>query len=126
MWIHNLSASDASGRGLRGDESVIDPEATLGPGEDRRDATTLARLHRAGELSPIYVPNESDEEMRGLVRGRKDAVGVTRKAKQRRKAFVLRHGLRYHGRSGWTIPYRRWLAGLTMPEPVLQVALQKY
>ena len=42
------------------------------------------------------------------------------------KAFVLRHGLRYRGRAGWTIPYRRWLAGLTMPEAAPQIALQEY
>jgi len=93
---------------------------------DRRDAVTLARLHRAGELRPIYVPNESDEALRDLVRAREDAVEVTREAKQRLKAFVLRHGLRYRGCTGWTIPYRRWLAGLTMPEPAPQIALQEY
>ena len=40
---------------------------------DRRDAATLARLHRAGELRAIYVPNESDEALRDLVRAREDA-----------------------------------------------------
>lgn len=60
------------------------------------------------------------------MRAREDAVEVAREAKQRLKAFVLRHGLRYRGRAGWTIPYRRWLAGLTMPEPAPQVALQEY
>ena len=93
---------------------------------DRRDAVTLARLHRAGELRPIYVPNDSDEALRDLVRAREDAVEIAREAKQRLKAFVLRHGLRYRGRAGWTIPYRRWLAGLTMPDPAPQVALQEY
>ena len=39
---------------------------------DRRDAATLARLHRAGELRAIYVPNESDEALRDLVRARED------------------------------------------------------
>ena len=93
---------------------------------DRRDAVMLARLHRAGELRPIYVPNEGDEALRDLVRTREDAVTVARDAKQRLKAFVLRHGLRYRGRAGWTLPYRRWLADLTMPEPAPQVALQEY
>ena len=60
------------------------------------------------------------------VRAREDAVEIAREAKQRLKAFVLRHGLRYRGRAGWTIPYRRWLAGLTMPDPAPQVALQEY
>jgi transposase len=93
---------------------------------DRRDALTLARLHRAGELRAIYVPNESDEALRDLVRAREDGVEVAREAKQRVKAFVLRHGFRYRGHAGWTIPYRRWLAGLTMPEAAPQIALQEY
>ena len=93
---------------------------------DRRDAATLARLHRAGELRAIYVPNQSDEALRDLVRAREDGVEVAREAKQRVKAFVLRHGFRYRGHAGWTIPYRRWLAGLTMPEAAPQIALQEY
>ncbi|MGH9346282.1 MAG: IS110 family transposase [Vicinamibacterales bacterium] len=38
---------------------------------DRRDSATLARLHRAGELRAIYVPDDADEAMRDLVRARK-------------------------------------------------------
>lgn len=40
---------------------------------DRRDAMTLARLHRAGELYPVWVPDEETEAMRDLTRARKDA-----------------------------------------------------
>ena len=116
---------------LREDCAVVSPSMTpKRTGDrvktDRRDAVMLARLHRAGELRAIYVPNEHDEALRDLVRAREDAVEVTREAKQRLKAFVLRHGLRYRGRAGWTIPYRRWLAGLTMSEPAPQMALQEY
>ena len=42
---------------------------------DRRDSLMLARLHRAGELRAIYVPDDTDEAMRDLVRAREDAVG---------------------------------------------------
>ena len=34
----------------------------------------LAGLARAGELTPIYVPDVRDEAMRDLVRTREDAV----------------------------------------------------
>jgi transposase len=50
---------------------------------DRRDSLTLARLHRAGELRAIYIPDSSDEAMRDLVRGREDAVVVATQAKGR-------------------------------------------
>src|SRR4051812_34279827 len=38
---------------------------------DRRDAATLARLLRAGELGGIWVPDEAHEAIRDLVRARK-------------------------------------------------------
>ena len=43
---------------------------------DPRDSLRLARLHRAGELRAIYVPDDADEAMRDLVRAREDAVVV--------------------------------------------------
>lgn len=93
---------------------------------DRRDATTLARLHRAGELTAIHVPTADDEALRDLVRAREDAVGVSTQAKHRLKAFLLRQGRRYAGRAGWTRPYRRWLAALSFPSAPQHIALQEY
>jgi len=93
---------------------------------DRRDAVTLARFYRSGELTPVYVPREDDEAMRDLVRGREDAVNATRKARQRLSAFVLRHGFRYSGRNAWTIAHLRWLADIKMPHSAQQIALQEY
>ena len=75
----------------------------------------LARLHRAGELTAIYIPTAEDEALRDLVRAREDAVGLSTQAKHRLKAFLLRQGRRYPGRAGWTRPYRRWLADLSFP-----------
>jgi hypothetical protein len=43
---------------------------------DRRDATMLARLHRAGELTSIWVPDDAHEAMRDLIRARATAVRV--------------------------------------------------
>ncbi len=37
---------------------------------DRRDAAKLVRLFRAGELTPIHVPDEAEEAVRDLVRCR--------------------------------------------------------
>ena len=93
---------------------------------DRRDAVTLARLYRSGELTPVYVPREDDEAMRDLLRCREDAVTATRKARQRLSAFVLRHGFRYSGSRAWTVAHLRWLADIKMPHPAQQIALQEY
>jgi len=50
---------------------------------DRRDASHLARLFRAGELAFIHVPDEADEAMRDLVRTRLRAVEDLRTCRQR-------------------------------------------
>src|SRR6266545_1407453 len=93
---------------------------------DRRDSLALARLHRAGELRAIYVPDATDEALRDLVRAREDAVVVGTQAKYRLKAFLLRQGRRYPGREGWTLPYRRWLADLSFPTAPQHITLQEY
>ena len=93
---------------------------------DRRDSLALARLHRAGELRAIYVPNDTDEAMRDLVRARADAVTVSIQAKYRLKAFLLRQGRRYPGRDGWTLAYRWWLTDLRFPSPPQHIALHEY
>ena len=93
---------------------------------DRRDAAKLARLHRAGELTAVYVPDPADEAMRDLSRARQDAVCATKKAKQRLKAFLLRNRIVYSGRCAWSKAYFRWLADIAMAYPAQQVALQEY
>lgn len=93
---------------------------------DRRDSQMLARLHRAGELRAIYIPDATDEAMRDMVRAREDAVVVGTQAKYRLKAFLLRQGRRYPGREGWTLPYRRWLTDLSFPNAAQHIALQEY
>ena len=56
------------------------------PGEriktDRRDAINLAKLHRAGELSPVRVPDRVHEAIRDLVRARLAAVRALRQVRQ--------------------------------------------
>jgi len=93
---------------------------------DSRDAKTLARLHRADELTAVYVPDEQDEAMRDLSRAREDAVIATRKSKQRLKAFLLRNGIVYTGKSQWSKAYFNWLSDIAMPYISQQVALQEY
>jgi len=64
---------------------------------DRRDALTLARLYRAGELTGIYVPEPEDEAIRDLGRARDDARMAERKAKQRLNSFLIRNRVKQNG-----------------------------
>lgn len=93
---------------------------------DRRDATKLARLARAGELTGIYVPDALDEAMRDLVRAREDAVAMQRQARQRLQALLLRNEIRYPKRTTWTQAHRRWIAHITLPQPNQQIAFEEY
>jgi transposase len=93
---------------------------------DRRDAMKLARLAGAGELEPIYVPDEADEAMRELVRAREDAVCMQRQARQRLQALLLRNEIRYIGRSSWTRAHRRWISEIKLPNPAQQIAFEEY
>lgn len=93
---------------------------------DRRDCLALARLARAGELTPIHVPDANDEAMRDLVRTREDAVAMQRQARQRLQALLLRNEIRYVGKSAWTQAHRRWIAHLKLPQPAQQIAFEEY
>jgi transposase len=93
---------------------------------DRRDAITLARLHRAGELHPVWVPDEETEAMRDLTRAREDCKYAQTKARQRLGSFMLRHGRRFPGRSHWTKTHLRWLAEQRFAQPSQQICLDEY
>ncbi len=93
---------------------------------DRRDAMNLARLHRSGDLTSVYVPDEEDEAIRDLTRAREDACINVKKAKHRLNSFLLRHNKIYTGPGKWKRSHLAWLAEISMPHPAQQIALQEY
>ena len=94
---------------------------------DRRDALMLARLHRSGELTAVWVPDEEQEAVRDLTRAREDMKAIELKARQRLGAFLLRHGRVYReGKSRWTQKHFRWLEEQKFEHPVQQVVFQEY
>src|SRR5690242_18997673 len=92
---------------------------------NRRDALTLARLHRAGELTAVWIPDPVHEAMRDLVRARTAAMEAVRRARQQLQGFLLRHGRVFTGRGAWSPAHRRWLAGRRFEHPAQQVVLQE-
>lgn len=94
---------------------------------DRRDAESLARLHRAGELTPVWVPDKEQEAMHDLTRAREDMKGIEKQTRQRLGAFLLRHGKIYAaGKSRWTQAHFRWLERIKFEVPVQQIVFQEY
>ena len=105
--------------------SLIPKRASDRVKTDRRDALTLARLLRAGELTSIHVPDEADEAIRDLVRCRLAAVEDLRRCRQRVKGFLLRYGRRYSGKSSWTAGHLNYLSTVKFPFPAQQIAFEE-
>ncbi|MCH8839415.1 MAG: IS110 family transposase [Planctomycetes bacterium] len=107
--------------------SLIPKKAGVRVKTDRRDALSLARLLRAGELTAVWVPDQEQEAIRDLTRAREDFKATERRARQRLNAFLLRHGLTYtSGKSKWTLAHRRWLESLKLESPIQQIVFQEY
>jgi hypothetical protein len=68
---------------------------------NRRDATALARLLRAGELTAVWVPDPAHEAMRNLIRARTAAVETVRVHKQQVSSFLLRHSRIFPRKKNW-------------------------
>lgn len=92
---------------------------------NRRDSLALARLLRAGELTAVWVPDESHEAMRYLVRARAAAVETLRVHRQQISAFMLKHSRVYPRKKGWTMRYLRWLQEQQFDHPAHQIAFQE-
>lgn len=83
---------------------------------DRRDAVKLARCHRGGDLTAVWVPDEDTEALRDLVRAREAAKQDQLRARHRLSKFLLRTGRRpVPGVKPWTKPYMDWVRQLRYP-----------
>ena len=93
---------------------------------DRRDAENIARCLAYGNYSAVYVPSQTDSEIKEYIRMRNDKKEALKKVKQQLLAFVLRHGYRYEGgRNYWTVRHVKWLRSLEMT-PLLKEILDEY
>jgi transposase len=93
---------------------------------DRRDATKLARLFRAGELTSITVPSEDQEAVRDLVRLRDNIRKDLTAARSRLQHFLLRHGRSFHSGRGWTQRYWVWLRAQQFDRECERVTFEHY
>lgn len=91
---------------------------------NRRDALQLARLLGAGELTPVWVPDEAHEAVRELIRSREAAVDDLRRKRQAISSMMLRHGRSYPGKTTWTKQHKLWLHARTFGHPAQHLVLQ--
>jgi len=95
---------------------------------DRRDAEKLARCYRAGELTPVWVPDANHEALRDLVRAREAAKKDQLRHRHRLGKFLLRHGKRpTDAGKAWTQKYLNWIRiHVRFEQPALEATLKHY
>lgn len=94
---------------------------------DKRDAAKLARLHRAGELTPVWVPDVAHEALRDLVRAREAAKKDQLRSRHRLGKFLLRQGRhKPHGVNSWTQKHEKWLKKQKFEQPAHEAVFQDY
>jgi transposase len=96
---------------------------------DRRDASKLARSYRAGDLTPVWVPDADHEALRDLVRAREDARQDQHRARHRLSKFLLRHGRRppEEVKKHWTLKFMTWVQEhVHFDQPALEATLLDY
>lgn len=92
---------------------------------NRRDAESLARLLRAGELTAVWVPDAAHEAMRDLSRAREAAVADLKRKRLQILSLLLRHGLHYPGKKTWGTTHRRWLTTVKLAELSTRIAFEE-
>jgi transposase len=95
---------------------------------DRRDAEKLARCYRAGDLTPVWVPDAAHEALRDLVRAREAAKQDQLRARNRLGKFLLRQGRRApEGAQAWTGKYMKWIKEqVRFEQPAQEATLLDY
>ena len=96
---------------------------------NRRDAEKLARCHRAGDLTPVWVPDAAHEALRDLVRAREDAKQDQLRARHRLNKFLLRHSQvpPESIKKSWTQKYMEWIKRqVHFDQPALEATLLDY
>jgi transposase len=94
---------------------------------DRRDASQLAVLYRAGALTAIHIPTEQEEAARDLLRCREDIRADLLRARHRLSKFLLRHGRRFtHTKKAWTKRHAAWLQAQRWPIDALAQTHRAY
>lgn len=110
---------------------VIAPSKTpRRPGDrvktDARDSVMLAEYSRSGSLCAVWIPDAEDEAVRDLSRAREDAVEARHQARLQLKSFLLRHDVRYAGKTSWGPAHYRWLAEQAFGSDAAQLAFTEY
>jgi transposase len=100
------------------------------PGErvktDRRDAKKLLGMFKAGLLTEVHAPDESQEAARELTRLREAAKDNLKRVRHQILKFLTRHGYVYRQGRHWTQRHIGWLRSIEFTEPMLKDVFESY
>ena len=102
--------------------SLIPKRAGVQRKHDKRDAAELARLYRAGELTPVRIPTEAEERVRDIVRCRETFQREILTSRHYLLKFLARRGFVYREGTHWRTPHLRWLEHLASEQSPLAPA----
>jgi transposase len=92
---------------------------------NRRDAVSLAKLLRAGELTAVWVPDGRHEAMRDLSRARQATKKDLQGKRQQISSLMLRLGRIYPGKKTWGPAYMNWLMAQKLEHREQRMALEE-
>jgi transposase len=92
---------------------------------NRRDAVSLAKLLRAGELTAVWVPDERHEAMRDLSRARQAVKKDLQGKRQQISSLMLRLGRIYPGKTTWGPAHMKWLMAQKLEHREQRIALEE-
>ncbi len=92
---------------------------------DKLDAKDIARCLAYNTYSPVYIPDEEDNNVKEYIRMRADHKKVFKSFKQQISAFCLRNGYHYTNGNTWTIKHLKWLKEIEL-NTMLRETLNEY
>jgi transposase len=110
--------------------SLIPVKAGVRVKTDRLDAAKLAAYYAKDLLTPIYVPDETDEEVRDILRSRNFLVKQRKMLKTHILSACKRYDIKFHEETGcktnWTDRHIAWLKARvkTLQRPVYRLDIE--
>ena len=113
------------------DCQVIAPSLTpQKPGErvktNRLDARRLGAYYRAGQLTPVRIPDQKQEGLRDLLRARDDMRRNLQQSRQRLSGCLLRHGYHFKDGDRWTRKHWAWIKGIGLQNEMVKTVIDEY
>src|ERR1700726_4000398 len=92
---------------------------------NRRDALSLVKLLRAGELTAVWVPDERHEAMRDLSRARLAVTKDLQGKRQQISSLMLRLGRIFPGKTTWGPAHMKWLMAQKLEHREQRIAFEE-